>query len=247
MAIKRMFSKLVIETDNFADMDPISQLLYIHFGLNADDDGFIANYKTIMRSYGAGTDNLQELLDNDYIIPFQDGVIVIAHWKINNTLRGDRYKPTIYKEDLERLECQDGIYILKNDGIPSGSPYGIPNGGPSIVKDSLVKNSIVESSAAEDTTTDTRSHYGQYKNIPLTAPQYEDLCTRFSKKIAEETIDKMSRHINSKNGSGYGKNTFNKLCDWITQDYNDEEIKRALIREKNHQQLVDLEQRYLKA
>ena len=49
MAEKRMFSKKVIDTDYFLEMPTSAQNLYFHLGMRADDDGFVDNYKSIMR------------------------------------------------------------------------------------------------------------------------------------------------------------------------------------------------------
>lgn len=260
MAIKRMFSKKVIETDRFTEMTPQAQLLYIHFGLNADDDGFVSNYKTIVRSYG-NKDNLQELLENNYIIPFQDGVIVISHWNINNSIRSDRYTKTIYQNDYKMLDLQEDIYTLKDgipngihsgihSGIPSGSQEDIPSGMRSIVELSLVENSLVESSVVDDgipsgsqneTQTELIS-YGEFDNIHLTKIEYRELCKTYSKILTDKTINKMSNHIKKKNGSGYGDKTADKIREWLTKDYSEHDIKSAL---ENENRLNKLEQYYL--
>ena len=41
MAAKRMFSIDVVDTDKFLDMPVSTQALYFHFGMRADDDGFV--------------------------------------------------------------------------------------------------------------------------------------------------------------------------------------------------------------
>lgn len=265
MAIKRMFSKQVIETDRFTEMTPQAQLLYIHFGLNADDDGFVSNYKTIVRSYG-NKEYLQELLNNNYVILFQDGVIAITHWKINNSIRPDRYTKTIYQNDFEMLDLQENIYTLKDgipsgihSGIPNGIQGGIPNGMHSIVEVSGVENSVVEVSVVDDgipsgiqdsipsgnqtkTLTNEIKSYGEYNNITLTDTEYQDLCKTYSKKLTDKTINKMSNHIKKKNGSGYGDKTADKIREWLTKDYSESDIKTALDTENR---LKKLEQYYL--
>ena len=45
MANKRMFSIDVVDTDKFLDMPVSTQALYFHFGLRADDDGFVSSPK----------------------------------------------------------------------------------------------------------------------------------------------------------------------------------------------------------
>lgn len=49
MAAKRMFSIDVIDTDKFLDMPVSTQALYFHFGMRADDDGFVSSPKKIVK------------------------------------------------------------------------------------------------------------------------------------------------------------------------------------------------------
>ena len=53
MAKRRMFSPgITIDSDAFGDMPHDSQLLYFYLALRADDDGFVANPKAVMRMGG---------------------------------------------------------------------------------------------------------------------------------------------------------------------------------------------------
>ena len=97
-----MFSKNVARTDLFLDMSQTAQNLYFHLGIDADDDGFVSP-KMIMRMLGSTTDDLRILVAKGFVIPFEDGVIVIRHWRVNNEIRQDRYKETQYKDHKERL------------------------------------------------------------------------------------------------------------------------------------------------
>ena len=66
MAHKRMFSKDITCSDAFREMPPSSQALYFHLGMEADDDGFLDNYKGLMRSMSASEDDLKILLTKKY-------------------------------------------------------------------------------------------------------------------------------------------------------------------------------------
>ena len=131
MAQKRMFDKTITNDDSFLEMPIGSQVLYFHLSMNADDDGFINNWKSIMRMIGAKEDDLKVLVAKSYVIPFETGVIVIKHWKINNYLRNDRYKPTRFQEEYNQLITDNNlVYQLSTNGIPS------------IDKNRIEKNSI---------------------------------------------------------------------------------------------------------
>ena len=103
MAERRMFSNSVVESDLFLDMPFSAQALYFHLSMNADDDGFVANPKNICRMVGTNDDDLQILSSKGFVIIFESGVIVITHWKINNHIRQDRHKETVFKEEKELL------------------------------------------------------------------------------------------------------------------------------------------------
>lgn len=103
MAAKRMFSIDVVDTDKFLDMPVSTQALYFHFGMRADDDGFVASPRKIVKIANCTNDDLKVLISKGYVIPFQSGVIVITDWKTNNFIRSDRYKATKYQEEFEQL------------------------------------------------------------------------------------------------------------------------------------------------
>lgn len=103
MAQRRMFSQKVVETDKFLDMALTAQTLYFHLGMSADDDGFVGNPKSIKRMIGASDDDLKALVEKDYIVVFDDGVIAIKDWLVSNYVKKDRYNGTIYSEDRKLL------------------------------------------------------------------------------------------------------------------------------------------------
>ena len=124
MAQKRMFSLSVVDTDNFLDMPLSSRLLYYELGMRADDDGFVANWKKILAFTGLKEDDLKVLIAKQYVIPFDSGVIVIRHWRMNNYLQNDRTKPTIYQEELNKLNFDNGEYnLITSDYIDEHNYY----------------------------------------------------------------------------------------------------------------------------
>ena len=136
MAEKRMFAKSIVLSDAFLDMPVSARCLYFTLGMLADDDGFINNPKSIMRQCGATNDDLNILLLRKFLIPFESGIVVIKHWRINNYLRSDRYKETTYMDEKKQLNIEEnGSYTTEDVGIPS---IGIP----SIDKDRLDKNRL---------------------------------------------------------------------------------------------------------
>jgi hypothetical protein len=103
MSQRRMFSPSIIDTDNFLDMGVGARELYFQLGMRADDDGFVGNPQKIIRMIGATTDDLKVLMAKNFIIPFDSGVLVVTHWKVNNLVRKDWYRETQYKEEKRQL------------------------------------------------------------------------------------------------------------------------------------------------
>lgn len=149
MARKRMFDLEVVDTDLFLEMPQSTQNLYFHLGMRADDDGFVSNPKKIIRTIGANEDDLKILFTKQFIIPFESGVVVIRHWKLNNYLRKDRHTETIYKEEKRKLvEDENGVYNLDIKlGIPNDNQV-TTNGLHSKEENSKEKISIEESSSS---------------------------------------------------------------------------------------------------
>ena len=116
MAERRMFAKTIIDSDAFLDMPITARLLYYDLGMRADDDGFVNSPKKIMRMIGASMDDINILIAKKFVIPFDNGVVVIKHWKINNYIQSDRYNETKYTEQKALLTADDkGIYHLNPD------------------------------------------------------------------------------------------------------------------------------------
>ena len=144
MAERRMFSKTIIDSDAFLDMPLSTQALYFHLSMRADDDGFINNPKKIQRMIGCAGDDLKLLVAKNFIIPFDSGVVVIKHWKINNFIRTDRYKETVYQEEKAILITKENkAYTL---GIPNDNQRytQVRLGKDSIGKDSIGKGRLVD-------------------------------------------------------------------------------------------------------
>ena len=114
MANKRMFCLDIVNSDAFLDMPLSAQALYFHLGMRADDDGFIGNPKSIQRLAGASQDDLMLLITKRFLIAFDNGVIAIKHWRMNNYIQKDRKKDTVYIELLNSLEVKEnGSYTEK--------------------------------------------------------------------------------------------------------------------------------------
>ena len=111
MAERRMFTIKIVESDPFTEMPLSAQALYFHLNMAADDDGFVNNPQKIRRSIDASEDDFEVLVKKRFLLTFENGLVVIKHWRMHNLLRKDRYKPTQYQDQLASLQVRgDGAY-----------------------------------------------------------------------------------------------------------------------------------------
>lgn len=102
MAERRMFHRLVVESDKFLDLSIGAQVLYFHLGMQADDDGFINGPKLIARQLKRPYKDLQALIDAGFLLAFDD-VVVLTHWRVANTLQNDRIRLPQYADIAKKL------------------------------------------------------------------------------------------------------------------------------------------------
>ena len=204
MAERRMFAKTIVLSDAFLDMPLGARCLYMTMGMLADDDGFVNSPKSIIRQCGASEDDLRVLIAKKFVIPFDSGVIVIKHWRINNYLRNDRYQPTNYLDEKEQLSIDDNnAYTL-----------GIPNNGiPRIGKDSIGKDSIGNNTI---TAKDEKHKHGEYGHVLLTDKEYQKLKADFNN--AEDLITYLDEAIEMK-GYKY-KSHYLAIRKWVVDAVN---------------------------
>lgn len=118
MAERRMFTQKIVDSDAFLDMPLTTQALYFHLNMRADDDGFVNNPKKIQRMICASDDDLKLLIAKRFLLAFENGVVVIKHWRMHNLLRKDRYNPTQYQEYMEQLLLKDNGSYTETCVIP---------------------------------------------------------------------------------------------------------------------------------
>lgn len=235
MANRRMFSRQLASEDSFLDMSLQAQAFYFHIGLEADDDGFIANPKGLLRLCGADATVLDELVNAGYIIRFESGVVVIRHWKMQNSIAKDRYKKTSAPERDQLSLDKFGIYHIE------GSMNTECIQSDNIVEDSSVEDSIGKDSSVQDrreshSSSAAPTHaYGEMQNINLSDDEYTKLKERYPDK-ADEYIDKVSMYMSS-SGKTY-KDHYATVLYWIRQDIGKAESKTS---ESKHED-IDMEE-----
>lgn len=239
MAKRRMFSIGVLDTDAFLDMPLSAQALYFHLNLRADDDGFVGNPKRITQNVGASIDDLKLLVAKRFVLAFEDGVIVIKHWRMHNVIRSDRYTETNFIEDLQLLDIKDnGAYTFKDlTGVGSETAtIPQPNRNQSapqvrlgIGKDRLdIKDNLKENRFAPPTPADVAA-YAKEKSLTIDAQRFVDFYESKGWMVGKNKMkdwkaavrgwcsrndDKAKPQRNDKVQSAYGFSTERKNVDY---------------------------------
>lgn len=228
MAGKRMFRLDVLDTDAFLEMPLSTQALYFHLNLRADDDGFIGNPKRILRTIGAQEDDLKLLIAKNFVIQFEDGVIVIKHWRMHNTLSAYRYHETKY------TDCKDFLLLKKNGA------YSL-NEGEKIDDSHLIEmaqrqaNKGVSDDRQSKDTSKTDERRPQYKNKNKNKNKSKDILSgnpteevvnylnQMTGKNFKATTDKTRKCINARLNEGFTVDDFKAVIDikcakWLKDD-----------------------------
>jgi len=217
MAEKRMFTQKIIDSDAFLDMPLSTQALYFHLNMRADDDGFVNNPKRIQRTVGASEDDLKLLIAKRFLICFENGVIVIKHWRMHNTLKSDRYKPTQYQEEYALLEVKDNRAYTERQIVPvlpvgnEVEPEWNQPGTTSEPQYSIDKNSIDKE---KNSIVENRALYAE-----IIAYLNEKAGTKY-----RHTAEKTKKLIHARMAEGFTVEDFktvidNKCADWLNTDY----------------------------
>ena len=203
MAERRMFTKKITESDAFLDMPSSTQMLYFHFSMNADDDGFVNNPKKIQKMCGASDDDFKLLIVKSFIILFDSGIIVIKHWKMHNYIQADRYRPTDYVEEKSMLGIKSNkAYTLDVSKMDTECIQNGYIGKDSIGKVSIDKNSIDKDSKGESVRVEKAKRF-----YPPTLDEVKQYCEE-----RKNNIDPMAFiDFYSSKGWMIGKN---RMKDW---------------------------------
>ena len=162
MAKKRMTTTQVTDSDDFIAMPSASQALYLHLTNGSDDDGFNNQVQMAMFKAHASIDDLKILLTKRFILQFENGVIVIKHWRMANAIRKDRYTPTVFQEELKQLGLKE-----------NGSYTWLPNGCQMVAtgKDSIGKS---------------KDSIGNSRFTPPTLQEVTDYCNERNNSVSPE-------------------------------------------------------------
>ena len=139
MAERRMFAKDVVRSDRFLSMSASSRELYFQLGMETDDEGFVSSPLAVMRVCSAVRSDMETLINNGFVIPFESGVVLVRHHWLNNTFRSLRRHGTVNVREAEEVVLgDDKVWSLRSGDVPAVLPIGPSldqggtNDGPSL-------------------------------------------------------------------------------------------------------------------
>lgn len=198
MAEKRMFAKTIVLSDAFLDMPLSARCLYFTLGMLADDDGFVDSPKSIMRQAGCSPDDMKLLIQKRFVLAFDSGVLVIKHWRINNYLQKDRYKPTNYIDEFNCLKIEENGSYTEKTPMYTDCIQSVYTDKNRLDKNSIDKNRLDKNNTLPDK---------QTKFIPPSVEEVRVYCQERNNGINPQTfVD-----FYSSKGWMVGKN---KMKDW---------------------------------
>ena len=112
MALRRMISNTVVESDSFYQLTPSAQALYLHLNMCADDDGTVDLWKGILRCLRIKREHLDALIREGLVIELPSGALLVADWLVNNRIRTDRYVRGRHSAEVNQMKIlPTGRYI----------------------------------------------------------------------------------------------------------------------------------------
>ena len=135
MANRRMFSRAITGSGRFLRLSAQARALYYDLGMEADDDGFVEAFVRL-RATGAEEVHLRELEQAGLILVLDayNLVVYIQDWSINNTIRRDRYTPSIYQslylqfaQTAEKPEPDEEPEDIQPEADEEPEPAGQPS------------------------------------------------------------------------------------------------------------------------
>ena len=225
---KASFAERIVCSNEFLEMSSGAQLLYYTLGMHADDDGFVGSPKPIMRIISATEAELSELVSKKYIISFDDGVLAIRHWFVNNRIRKDTYIPSIH-QDKKRVILAAGKskeYMDPLDNLPpvNGADKGENEVSKEVPPRKKVSPPLMVPSSSPPTTPVSLSPYN-----PPASQKDSPLQNSLHSSRDEEIPGKKTKSVHRKS---YGEHGRVKLSqeehDRLVQDYGQAEAERCI-------------------
>lgn len=181
MGNRRMISKTVTQTHRFLRLPLEAQALYFHLIQNCDDDGVVEAFP-ILRMIGASEDNLGLLVVKRFVKPLNEEMVYfVVDFHEQNTVRKDRYTPSIYKDLLE----QNAENLITDSDDTTGKPLvnqTETTGKPNISKDNISKDNISKGKVSKGSSKETQEEKTTTTTAPIFSQEFINLYQSFEQE-----------------------------------------------------------------
>ena len=109
----------------------------------------VSSSKRIARSIGCNEDDLKLLVAKGFVICFDNGIVVITHWLLHNSIRKDRKKDTLFKTEKALLSLDNGTYSKLDNQLSTACQ---PSVNQMSAQDKLSKDKISKDKISKDKT-----------------------------------------------------------------------------------------------
>ena len=206
MAQRRMIDKRFTRTQRFLRLPLETQALYFHLLQDADDDGVVEAFP-IVRMIGASEDSLGLLEVKGFVKPLNSEMVYfVIDFSSQNTIRKDRYSPSIYSELLVKsmieADEQPNDTQMATNGLPK-----VASEESRVDKNRLDKNREVEASTATSKNSDFQNLMELYQtNFGIVKPiLYDDLKADLEDYGLELIIEAVKRAVKRQREYGYAQ------------------------------------------
>jgi hypothetical protein len=211
MAQKRMFSMKIVDTDLFLDMPITARLLYYDLNMRADDDGFVGSPKKIQRMIGCSDDDMKLLIAKQFIIPFENGVCVIKHWRVHNYIQKDRYNETLYMHEKKQLIENKGTYEISDvEKMDTECTQNDSISEAQIRLDKIRLDKVNNKMKKEEV---EKNKYADY--VSMTTKEYEKLIEQYGEPMTKRMIEILDNYKGS-SGKKY-KSDYRTILNWVVE------------------------------
>ena len=173
MAVRRMIHRDIVCSDEFISMSYAAQALFLQFTIEADEFGFVAGAKRIMRAINVDDSILSELITADFVYRFNSGVVLMRDWDRANTRKNDRQHKVAFPHEYAMLEKdENGRYIIMDSAGIQWNPMESEN---SPAQQSIAQQKYISPVAtASHPGLDTLEAYKHPRFIPPSLKQVQD-------------------------------------------------------------------------
>lgn len=206
MAQRRMIDKRFTRTQRFLRLPLETQALYFHLLQDADDDGVVEAFP-IVRMIGASEDSLGLLEVKGFVKPLNSEMVYfVIDFSSQNTIRKDRYSPSIYSELLVKSMIEADEQPNDNRMATNGLPK-VASEESRVDKNRLDKSREVEASTATSTNSDFQNLIELYqKNFGIVKPiLYDDLKADLEDYGLKLIIEAVKRAVKRQREYGYAQ------------------------------------------